>query len=164
VQAFVQEVELCIRPDFPISVEQARATCEEIEADLIRTRRAGSLAEVQGLLERWEVAHYVRYGSFQQWTGVDACGRAGETLTHPLYVARIGPAVLAGLPDEPFGGISARLRNETLGDRLIVSEAANRFLSYVPRRRNSRWAVTSPVPRCATRRQRIGCCGRWVQR
>ena len=132
VQAFAQEVELRFRPDYPASLEAAKATCEELETNL-RGKTAGRpLAEIKRLLERWELALYVSQGAVPRWTGVDACGRAGETFTHPLYVARIGPAVIAGLPGEPFGGISVRMRNETLGDRLIVSEAGNGFLSYVP--------------------------------
>ena len=133
VRACSPEVQLRIRPDFPASKEHAQATCAELESRIRAALAAGRpLAEVKRLLDRWELPFYVVQGLLAKWTGLDLCGRAGQTLSHPLYVARIGPATIAGLPGEPFGGVSQRLRNETLGERLLVAEAGNGYLSYIP--------------------------------
>jgi hypothetical protein len=140
VRAFAQEVELRIREDYPASIEEAKATCARIEGEVraILARGKGrpysreTLVEIKRLQDKWELPLYVGQGSIKQWTGLDLTGQAGQILKHPLYVARIGPATIAGLPGEPFGGISARLRKETLGDGLIVCEAGNGYLSYIP--------------------------------
>lgn len=65
------------------------------------------------------------------WIGLDLALRAGQALKHPLYVARIGPVTIVGLAGEPFGGISVRLQQETLGENLIVCETGNGYLSYI---------------------------------
>jgi hypothetical protein len=130
-------VELRIRDDFPASVEQAKTTCAELESQMHAVLAEGAgqaqLVRIKRLLDRWELPFYVVQGFFPPLTGLDLTGRAGQMLKHPLYLARIGPATIAGLPGEPFGGISVRLRNDTaLGDSLIVSEAGNGYLSYIP--------------------------------
>jgi hypothetical protein len=137
VKASSPVVELRIRDDYPTSVEQAKATCEQLESQMRAVLAEGAgqaqLVKIKRLLDRWELALYVGQGSIKQWTGLDLTGQAGKIIKHPLYLARLGPATIAGLPGEPFGGISVRLRKETsLGESLIVCEAGNGYLSYIP--------------------------------
>jgi len=91
--------------------------------------------KLKRIADRYEFARWtVNEGddSHFGWTGYDVKGRAGEEIAHPLFVLRIGDSVLAGMPGEPFGACSARLRADTIGDRLITLEEANGYLAYFP--------------------------------
>ncbi|NLF32989.1 MAG: hypothetical protein GX591_19150 [Planctomycetes bacterium] len=126
-------VDLPIRQDYPATLDAARTTTDTLAARLARAAREGRpLGELKALSDAWEKPFYAAQGLHRAWTGVDAIGRAGRTLAHPLFILRLGPAVIAGLPGEPFGGYSARMRAETIGDRLIVAEECNGYLSYLP--------------------------------
>jgi hypothetical protein len=148
-------VDLRIREDFPASLDAAK----KLDADLrerirqvaaeFRTKLAAAesarmpsaqrealartyLADLKRLSDQWEPIKYVSGGALQSWIGMDLTGKAGQTIRHPLFVLRIGSTVIVGLPGEPFGGYSARLRRETLGDNLIVCEEGNGYLAYIP--------------------------------
>ena len=125
-------VELRVRDDYPESQESAERALADLEARM--QKAAGQrrpIAELKRLSDRWERQIYVAWRMHRQWTGVDFAGRAGQAVSHPVFGLRVGPAVIAGLPGEPFGVYSRRLRDETLGDALIVAEEGNGYLSYV---------------------------------
>ncbi len=127
------EVVLRIRPDLPVSVEAAKQACAEYETRLKAAAAAGRpLAEIKRLSDQWERQIGIGFNQFQAWCGLDLAGRGGQPFVWPLFVMRIGEAVIAGLPGEPFGGYSRRLREETLGDALITAEECNGYLSYLP--------------------------------
>jgi len=133
VRAASPTVRLHIREDYPCCRETAGRFREALEARFRDAVAAGRpLAELKRISDQWEMYLYVTQGNHQDWTGLDLTGQAGLPLPHPLFVMRIGPAVLAGLPGEPFGRISSRLRDETIGESLIVCEEANGYLSYIP--------------------------------
>ncbi len=129
------EVELRIREDYPESREAARRERDEIESAFREAVRGGAgLAELKHMSDRYEFLTWVvdTQDGHRVWTGVDPCGRAGQVISHPLFLLRVGESVLAGLPGEPFGGLSAALRRDTIGERLIVLEEANGYLGYFP--------------------------------
>ncbi len=95
VRAFCPQAQLRIRDDYPASVEEARQSCGELEAQvraILAEERAvgapkpgaGALARIKRLLDRWEAMLYIAQGSMREWTGEEFAGRAGQTLTHPL--------------------------------------------------------------------------------
>jgi hypothetical protein len=129
------EVRLRVRDDYPESRDDAQKERDEIKAAFPEVARAGaSLAEMKRMSDRYEFLLWVTHtgDSHRDWTGVDVTGRAGEEVPHPLFLLQIGTSVIAGLPGEPFGGYSARLRAETIGEALITAEEANGYLSYFP--------------------------------
>jgi hypothetical protein len=135
VRAASPEVRLRVREDYPESREMAQKEQDEIKAAFEKTARAGaSLAELKRMSDRYEFLLWATHtgDSHRDWTGVDVAGRAGEEIPHPLFVLQIGGSAIAGLPGEPFGGYSARLRAETIGEALITAEEANGYLSYFP--------------------------------
>ncbi len=129
------EVRLRVREDYPASRAAAQKERDEIKAAFPEAARAGaSLAELKRMSDRYEFLLWVTHtgDSHHDWTGLEVTGRAGQEVSHPLFVLQIGSSVIAGLPGEPFGGYSARLRAETIGEALIVAEEANGYLSYFP--------------------------------
>ena len=126
-------VELPIRGDYPASRADAAQRAESIEAE-IRTL-AGDLAplpRIKQLTDQAEMLRYVSSGAFQSWTGLDTETLRGKSIPHPFFFLRIADSVIAGLPGEPFGAYSVRMRHETIGDALIVAEEANGYLAYFP--------------------------------
>jgi len=135
VRAASPEVRLRVREDYPESRVAARKEWDEIKAAFPEAARAGaSLAELKRMSDRYEFLLWVANtgDSHRDWTGLEVTGRAGQEVSHPLFLLQIGPSVIAGLPGEPFGGYSARLRAETIGEALITAEEANGYLSYFP--------------------------------
>ena len=126
-------VNLTIRADMPASNEQAAEEGLDVERQLqLGIREGWPVEKIKQLTERYEVLGYVAHDDYFAWTGLKPAGLCGRQISHPLFVLRIGEAVLAGLPGEPFGAYSVRLRDMTVGDSLIVAEEANGYLSYFP--------------------------------
>ena len=90
------------------------------------------LAEIKRLSDHYEALTYQVRDSHRRWMGLNLIGRAGREIHHPLFVLRLGDSAIAGLPGEPFGCVSVRLREEALKDGLIVAEGGNGYLSYIP--------------------------------
>jgi len=134
LRAASPEVTLEVRRDFPASREDASQEMAAIEARFQEAAPdAAHLPELKRLADRYEFLTYVANPSaFTGWTGLELAGRAGHGIAHPLFLLRIGETIIAGLPGEPFGRYSARLRDETIGDALVVVEEANGYLGYVP--------------------------------
>jgi len=133
VAAVSPEVELRVRGDYPASAGAAKEEMAAVEARIKELAAAGGpLPEIKRLSDRCEVLAYAAGGLLYDWSGIRAEGLPGGVFRHPLFAMRIGPSVIAGLPGEPFGAYSARLRAETIGDDLIVAEEANGWISYLP--------------------------------
>ena len=105
------------------------------------------LPEIKRLSDEYEFLHYAARGLFHAWTGLESDNLAGQKVRHSLFLLRIGHAVVAGLPGEPFGHFSTRLREETIGDRLVVAEQANGYLGYIPTAQE--FALGSYEPNCS---------------
>jgi hypothetical protein len=56
----------------------------------------------------------------------------------------IGKTVIIGLPGEPFGRYSVRLRKETIGNALMVAEEGNGYLSYFPTNSENKYGSYEP--------------------
>jgi hypothetical protein len=133
IAAISPEVELKIRPDMPASFEAAKQAIADYETQIKSAAATGRpLAEIKRLSDLWERQIYIGFNLLGTWCGLDFAGRAGQTLRWPIFLMRLGESIIAGLPGEPFGGYSRRMRDETLGDALIVAEEANGYLSYLP--------------------------------
>lgn len=133
VAALAPEVELRTREDCPRTLAEGLAKAQAAAARLKKRAAEGApLAELKHLSDLYELNHYAGTGAFREWTGLEVARIAGSSVKHPLYMLRIGSSVIAGLPGEPFGAYSARLRDETLSERLLVLEEANGYLSYLP--------------------------------
>ena len=127
------EVALRIRPDYPPSVDAAKQAVADLEAEIKAAAAAGRpVAEIKRLSDQWERHIGLAWDQHRSWTGLDLAGRAGQTITWPLFVMRLGDAAIVGLPGEPFGRFSRDLRDQALGDALLVAEEANGYLSYIP--------------------------------
>lgn len=50
----------------------------------------------------------------------------------PASVIQIGSSVICGIPGEPFAEYGQRLRDETIGERVIVTELVNGKIGYLP--------------------------------
>ncbi|MBN2583445.1 MAG: hypothetical protein JXL80_10280 [Planctomycetes bacterium] len=126
-------VALRVREDYPASKAAAEKAMADLEAAMLAAAVSpqADLAEIKRLSDAWERQMYVGWDTHRRWTGIDLAGRAGQTVEHPLFVLRIGESVIAGLPGEPFGRYSRRMRDESIGDALIVSEQGNGYLGYV---------------------------------
>jgi hypothetical protein len=57
---------------------------------------------------------------------------ASGSVTHPLFALRLGRTVIAGMPGEPFGKYSMRLREACYDVKLVTAEQCNGYLSYIP--------------------------------
>jgi hypothetical protein len=118
-------VELRIRDDYPPSVAAAKAAADALAARLAQAARDGRpLGELKALSDAWERPFYAAQGLHRSWTGQEWAGRAGATFAHPLFILRLGTAVIAGLPGEPFGGYSVRMRRETIGERAAATTSS----------------------------------------
>jgi len=86
-------------------------------------------------------------GLMYEYSGIRAEQLPDGRLRHPLFAMRIGRSVIAGLPGEPFGALSAQLRRDTLRDDLIVAEKANGWTTYHPTAEE--WATGGHEPNAA---------------
>jgi len=134
VRAASPEVVLKVRKDCPDSLPALEKEKDALEAQIREMAASGApLTGIKKLSDRYEFLNYhARGGLFHDWAGIRFEQLPGRKLRHPLFVMRIGRSVIAGLPGEPFGEYSVRLRKETLGDDLIVIEEANGWTSYYP--------------------------------
>jgi len=122
-----------VRSDYAASREEGLKKLDELAAKIKAAAAARApLTEIKRLSDRYEALIYQVKDSHRKWTGLDLIGSAGRQIRHPLFVLRLGNAAIVGLPGEPFGGISVRMREETLGNALIVAEEGNGYLSYIP--------------------------------
>ena len=129
------EVGLRVRSDYVASREEGTKGLDDLTVRIEAAAAAGApLAEIKRLSDRYEALTYQVKGSHRKWTGLDLIGGGGREIRHPLFVLRFGDVAVVGLPGEPFGGVSVRLREETLKDGLIVAEGGNGYLSYIPTR------------------------------
>lgn len=128
VEARSREVALPLRSDYPESVEAARAGMEEARRLF---HKSSDLAERKRLAEEIERLGYTVNAHHYSWCGFRV-EELGETIEHPLFGLRLGEVVIAGLPGEPFGSYSWKLRESFPGLPLLVAEEGNGYLSYIP--------------------------------
>lgn len=126
-------VRLPIRKDCPGSQKEADTQLANAEMLLSRRRDEGAgLAEIKRLADRVESLTYYAHGDETRWTGVPFDDIASGSVTHPLYALRLGRTVIAGMPGEPFGRYSIRLREACPDLNLVTAEECNGYLSYIP--------------------------------
>jgi len=122
-----------VRSDYAASREEGLKKLDELAAKIKAAAAARApLTEIKRVSDRYEALSYQVKRTHERWTGLDLIGSAGRQIRHPLFVLRLGNVAIVGLPGEPFGGISVRMREETLGNALIVAEEGNGYLSYIP--------------------------------
>jgi len=131
--AATQAVSLPFRSDLPTQPAQAAAELAAARIALDEQRTAGaSLAALKPLSERVETLHYLADDHFRSWTGVTFDDLAVGAADHPLFAMTLNRLVIAGLPSEPFGEYSMRLRDAFPDRHVIVAEECNGYLSYIP--------------------------------
>jgi hypothetical protein len=126
-------VALPLRHDYPRDLVTAEEELEFARRQFYRAReKGGPLPELKRLSEEIERLRYAVDGAHHAWCGFRVEELAPGAVYHPLYALRLGDAVVVGLPGEPFGSYSTSLRERLGGDRLIVAEECNGYLSYIP--------------------------------
>ena len=124
---------LAVRKDYPKSMQAAEKRAAELAEEIkALAAKGGSLKRIKRLSDEYEFNLYIGDRSINCWTGLDTDRLKGRTIHTPLFLLRIGQWAIAGLPGEPFGRFSSRMRKETIGDRLIVAEEANGYFVYLP--------------------------------
>lgn len=134
VSLAVENVKLKIRKDIPKTAGKANKELRAIKLKIENAAKSNApLGAIKKMTERYEVLSYLNpdYG-YKPWTGLDMFKCAGKTVVQPLFALRLGKIAIIGLPCEPFGEYSARLRRETIGNALIVAEEGNGYLGYFP--------------------------------
>jgi hypothetical protein len=133
VAACSPQVVLRTRKDIPKSVEEATSESKALRNKIGEMLKNDlPLHQVKKLAERIETLGYVTNGTFQRWVPLETKDFADAHLPTTLFVLRIGDSAIAGLPGELFNAYSARLRQETIGDALIVGEQCNAGFAYIP--------------------------------
>jgi len=79
---------------------------------------------------------YTAEGTHVSWCGIAPERVPGSGIDHPLFCLRVGDALIAGLPGEPFGRYSVELRRRVAPAaptlHVLVAEECNGYLSYIP--------------------------------
>ncbi len=138
VTACSPKVVLNGRKEYRLSTDEALKRQRELDEKFKDMLDSGALATPEGLAafkkltDLYELLGYAAHQRNWREAGLQHDQWEGGLFEHPLFVLQIGKSVLAGLPGEPFGAYSARLRKETLGDDLFVLEEANGYLGYFP--------------------------------
>ncbi|MBL8027538.1 MAG: hypothetical protein JNL74_14050 [Fibrobacteres bacterium] len=129
----VQQVKFNIRSDIPKNMKEAKRELALLKS---RIEKAAAdkrpLAEIKKMTERYEIVNYMVTGLLQIWTGHNLFKLSGKEIEGQIFALRLGRAVIAGLPGEPFGAYSVRLRKETIGDQLLTAEQCNGYIGYLP--------------------------------
>lgn len=126
-------VSLSFRKDMPVSCEAARCLRKSAEDEISTLVATGAhLSRIKTMAEKIEFLSYISENSMEEWTGITCRSAKSGNFEHPLFGLRLGNAVIAGLPGEPFGKYSVNLRNEFPCYPVIVSEECNGYLSYFP--------------------------------
>ena len=134
VAALSPQVTLHVRPEILLLPrEQAEVRAKEVETRIRELAMQHSpLPAIKRLTDEYEWLMQVVTAVPQQWCGLDIRKESDRRLVQPLFVMRLGPCVIAGLPGEPFADFSTELRAQSLGDGLIVAEECNGYLGYIP--------------------------------
>ena len=133
VRAASRAVALPLRRDYPRDLAAAQEELESARRRFHQARReGGALRELKRLSEEIERLRYTVDGAHYAWCGFRVEELAPGAVGHPLYALRLGDAVIVGLPGEPFGSYSTKLRERCGAERLIVAEECNGYLSYIP--------------------------------
>jgi hypothetical protein len=134
VAAVAPQVTLRVRPQIvSLPREQAEARAKAVEARIRQLSvQHTPLPAIKRLTDEYECLMQVATAVPQQWCGLDVRRESDRRVVQPLFVMRLGPCVVAGLPGEPFADFSAELRDRSCGDSLIVAEECNGYLGYIP--------------------------------
>jgi len=130
---FSADVELPIRSDYPETPEQAGQDLAAAREKLKELRSSGgTLKELKAVSEEIERLRYAAEETHYTFVGMHVRGRPPGSRFHPLFALRINDTIIAGLPGEPFGDYSIRLRRQFPGLDLIVVDECNGYLGYFP--------------------------------
>jgi len=125
--------ELPLRADIPLNESRCREAYEEALKELQHARDRGEeLPRLKQLSDRIEVLGFWTRGLMQSCTGLGFSDLKKRSVSHPLFALRINDTVIAGLPGEPFGTYSIKLREICNEVNLITSEQCNGYLGYIP--------------------------------
>ncbi|MBN1553305.1 MAG: hypothetical protein JXA11_01060 [Phycisphaerae bacterium] len=128
-----RDVDLPVRDDLPVTREDAQKELVKTQ-EIFRkkARQKASLRELKELQETIERLTYAENGSIRKWTGLSLEKLSRGKVRATLFAARIGPAILCGLPGEPYNSYSLRLRDTFAPIPLLIAEECNGYLSYIP--------------------------------
>ncbi len=128
VSAGSRDLLLPRRSDVPASMQAARDEQAALEDRFKRLAAAGpdraGLAELKKLGDRYQNLWLFTGGQLCDWTPTsrDDATQSARPIRRLLFAMRIGPTVIASWPGESDGAWGVRLRDQTLGDDLILLE------------------------------------------
>lgn len=134
VDSVTESIQIPLRGDIPADKVEIQHAIERTKKELSSVRgRNGTLAELKTLVDRIEALAYWDEGLMQGWTDLDLPDLANGSCVHPFFALSINNTVIIGLPGEPVGSYSTKLRELSPSScNLLVCEGGNGFLSYVP--------------------------------
>jgi hypothetical protein len=128
LRAHSRSVSLPLRSDYPASMAAAR---EERERARLALRQTHDLAGRKRLAEEIERLSYTVDDHHFSWCGFRPEEADGQ-VDHVLFGMALDQVAVIGLPGEPFGAYSARLRRPFTNAAVLVAEEGNGYLSYIP--------------------------------
>lgn len=129
-----KNVTIPLRTDIPVTEDALRDEVESVRKELASKRTSGaSPTELKRIADRLETLSYWLSGNMGSWTGLSFADLSRGSINHRIYALRMNDTVILGLPGEPVGAYSRKLREAMPAHiNLVVCEECNGYLGYIP--------------------------------